>query len=149
MPAFVVAPVRPVGHAQTVKRTQIPAPGDRTRGRLIGVYNANGGLIGEAAYLIGKILGTAHCALCDITHSPVRRKKEWGELARRLPVSIELKHLDELTGAQRSVVDAGGAPVVLRDTGSGYEVLLDAGDLDSVGGDVAGFERLLLDRLGS
>ena len=37
-------------------------------------YHADGGPIGEVRYIIGKLLGTAHCALCDITHSPFRRK---------------------------------------------------------------------------
>ena len=33
----------------------------------MGVYDADGGLLGELAYLTGRILGIAHCALCDIT----------------------------------------------------------------------------------
>ena len=51
---------------------------------IVGVYHADGGPIGEARYVIGKLLGTAHCALCDITHSPVRRKREWDRMVAEL-----------------------------------------------------------------
>lgn len=43
--------------------------------RYTGIYNADGGLVGEVRYVVGHLLGTAECALCDITHSPVRRKR--------------------------------------------------------------------------
>lgn len=42
---------------------------------LVGVYDADGGLLGEAAYVVGRLCGTRHCALCDITHSAVRRRR--------------------------------------------------------------------------
>ena len=48
---------------------------------LIGVYNADGGLVGEATYLVGHLLGRTQCALCDVTHSPVRRKPAWESAA--------------------------------------------------------------------
>ena len=40
-----------------------------------GVYHADGGIVGELRYVFGKLRGTAHCALCDITHSYVSEKK--------------------------------------------------------------------------
>ena len=40
---------------------------------LVGVYHADGSLLGEARYVVGKILGRAHCSLCDITHDMVRK----------------------------------------------------------------------------
>jgi hypothetical protein len=45
--------------------------------RLVGVYNANSTITGELAYFIGAGLGSAHCALCDITHGLVRERPEW------------------------------------------------------------------------
>ena len=39
-----------------------------------GVYHADGGIVGELRYVFGKLRGTAHCALCDITHSYVSEK---------------------------------------------------------------------------
>lgn len=41
--------------------------------RLIGVYDARGSLLGEVAYLWGKVRGTRHCSLCDITGGSVDR----------------------------------------------------------------------------
>ena len=35
---------------------------------LVAVYHADGGVRGELSYVLGRLLGTAHCALCDITH---------------------------------------------------------------------------------
>ena len=60
-----------------------------------GVYHADGGIIGELSYVWGKIRGTAHCALCDITHRGVSTKKEWREMTSGLDFEIELLHLNE------------------------------------------------------
>ncbi|MGA1089849.1 MAG: hypothetical protein ACO3X2_10375, partial [Candidatus Nanopelagicales bacterium] len=59
--------------------------------RLVGVYDADGDLRGEIAYLAGKF-GGRHCALCDITHSPVRRRREWDDYVSTLPVPFDLVH---------------------------------------------------------
>ena len=50
---------------------------------LVGVYNADGGVAGEVRYVVGHLLGRAHCSLCDITHSPVRRKRAWDRMVGR------------------------------------------------------------------
>src|SRR6478609_4856955 len=63
---------------------QEPRMDDRSVTRLVGVYDADGGLLGEAAYAWGKARGTRHCALCDITHSPWRRKPAWDAMAAEL-----------------------------------------------------------------
>ena len=42
--------------------------------QLIGIYNAKGSIAGELAYLFGKLRGTAQCALCDISHGPLKEK---------------------------------------------------------------------------
>ncbi|KUG53318.1 hypothetical protein AVL62_00450 [Serinicoccus chungangensis] len=116
---------------------------------VIGVYDADGGVLGEAAYLWGKVRGTAHCSLCDITHSPVRRKKEWDALVARLDATVELRHRNELTAAQSAAALQAGLPVVLVADleRQGYDVLLDADDLEGTGGDVTAFGDLLRERL--
>ena len=48
------------------------------------VYDADGGLVGEVRYVVGHLLGRAECALCDITHGPVRRKQAFDELVADL-----------------------------------------------------------------
>lgn len=117
--------------------------------RLVGVYHADGGLRGEAAYVIGHLLGRAHCALCDITHSPVRRKPAWDAMAARLGVPIDLVHLNERD--QRVAAASRETPCVLAEVDGEYRVLLGPADLDALGGDVQAFEAAALaalDRLG-
>ena len=66
------------------------------------MYDADGGLLGEAAYVWGKLRGTKHCGLCDITHSTVRRKGEWDRMVASLPVPVRLLHLNELDDELRA-----------------------------------------------
>ena len=60
--------------------------------RLVGVYNADGTVFGELSYFVGKRLGRAHCALCDITHGLVRERPAWQECVAALPVPFEMFH---------------------------------------------------------
>lgn len=114
-----------------------------TISELVGVYDADGGLRGEAAYVWGKLRGTAHCGLCDITHATVRRKLEWDRMAASLPVPVRLLHLNELDGALRAGVAATGAPVVLARDGSSWRELVRAAELDEMAGSVAALETVL------
>lgn len=110
---------------------------------LIGVYNADSGITGEAAYLIGKLLGTRHCALCDITHSPIRRKPEWDRMAATLRVPFSLDHLNDTPRDVRKVVNEQGAPIVLgRLFTGGLVVLLTADELE-LEGSVSAFAEAL------
>ena len=90
--------------------------------RLIGVYDADGGLRGELAYLAGKIAGR-HCSLCDITHSPVRRRQAWDAYAAGLPVPFELLHRNERTADVRAAT-TGKEPCVVARTDDGRVVLV-------------------------
>jgi hypothetical protein len=112
--------------------------------RLIGVYDADGTLRGEVAYLWGKLTGTRHCALCDITHSPVRRKREWDQYAAGLPVPFDLVHLDERDDRTMAAMAGHAAPVVIADRTDGTaQVVLTATDLERAQGSVSGFAELL------
>ena len=44
--------------------------------KILGVYNANSGVVGEVIYFLGKLSGATHCAFCDITHSYFVKKNE-------------------------------------------------------------------------
>jgi hypothetical protein len=121
-----------------------PHPGGRTVSRLIGVYRANGGPLGEIAYVLGKLVGRAHCALCDVTHSPVRRKAEWDRMTAGLGVPFELVHLNECTGElQRLVPSKDVAPAVVAEVDGHLEVILTAAELEPLSGSVVTFERAL------
>lgn len=103
--------------------------------RLVGVYQADGGLRGELAYVIGKVRGTADCALCDTTHGKLGRRREWKDLLPALGVPVELVHLNERTPAVRAASE-GRTPCVLAVTDDGAVLLLGPEQLAAVRGDV-------------
>ena len=106
--------------------------------RILGVYNADGGLVGELRYIVGHMLGTVSCALCDITHSPIRRKREWDSLVAELGVQVDLRHLNELD--KREVAAVGdNAPIVLVERDGVLETLLDEAQLEALDGSVSAF----------
>ena len=119
------------------------APGQRIV-RLVGVYDADGTLRGELAYWIGARLGRRHCSLCDITHSPVRRKPEWDRMVARLGRPIVLLHRNELDPALEAAVREIALPVVVAHHANGStSVALDADDLRQLRGSVTEFEQAL------
>jgi hypothetical protein len=111
---------------------------------VIGVYHADGGPVGEAKYVIGKLLGRAHCALCDITHALVHRKLAWDRMAAQLGTEVQLLHLNEMPDDVAALVDKHGSPVVLGRSGEGtLSVLLTADALERMDGSVAAFDAAL------
>src|ERR687897_376858 len=90
---------------------------------VVGVYAADGGILGEVAYVVGHLLGRTECGLCDVTHGAVRRKPEWDDMAARLP-------------GVRGVGSDGSHTVLLGPTALG-----------SLGGSVELFEAALLGAL--
>jgi hypothetical protein len=101
--------------------------------RLVGVYNANGTVLGEIAYVVGRSVGRAHCALCDITHGTFRRRPEWDACRERLGVPFETYHRDDQPEGVRRAA-SGIAPVVLAEFSDGrLAVVLDGRALDECG----------------
>lgn len=81
--------------------------------KIIGVYNADGGFVGEIKYVLGKITRKSHCALCDITHGfSITGKREWKEFVSSYPVVIETKHLNEIDNEIRKYID-NNVPCIL------------------------------------
>ncbi len=111
--------------------------------RLVGVYEANGGLVGEFAYVVGKLLGRSHCSLCDITHSPLRRKAEWDAFVRSLPVPMEVVHLNERDNEVLDATDGHTPCVVACGSNSTPRILLDADALEAIAGSVDRFADAL------
>lgn len=113
--------------------------------RLVGVYDADGGLRGELAYLAGKFRGQ-HCSLCDITHSPVRRRRDWDDYVSSLPVPLEVVHRNE-RDADMTAATSGLEPCVAAECPDGSIVIvLDDAALQGAG-DVRGFSAALEDAL--
>ena len=109
--------------------------------RLVGVYDADGGIRGELAYLAGKVAGR-HCSLCDITHSPVRRRKAWDAYVASLPVPFDVLHRNERTEDVRAAT-TGKEPCVVAQTDDGGIVLVVDADRLAGAADVAGLASQL------
>jgi hypothetical protein len=119
--------------------------------RLIGVYNADGGVIGELKYVFGHLIGIAKCELCDITHSPIRRKASFdqlaGELKNEYGLDFALKHLNERTESETKA-SVGKEPCVLAEYPDGsLGMFLDRQELRVVDGHVDKFSKLVRARL--
>ena len=108
---------------------------------LLGVYDADGGVRGELAYLWGRWRGTTHCSLCAITHTTWRRKQEWDSMVAGLPVPLRVAHRNELVPDEAAAVRDVELAAVLARGADGWRVFLSAGRLDALGGDVAAFEQ--------
>jgi hypothetical protein len=104
--------------------------------RLVGVYDADGTLLGELAYVVGHLLGRRSCALCDITHGRVTRRPEFDEAAARLGVPFDLLHRDERSPAQAALTD-GALPCVVAEGDGEPLVLVDRAALAACGKDPA------------
>lgn len=120
------------------------ASGNSELVEVLGVYNADGGLRGEVSYIVGNILGRSHCGLCDITHSPIRRKQEWDALVARARVRIRIVHRNETSPAETEALRSISLPCVLGlDSAGRYAVLLDADQLNALDGSVEAFANAL------
>jgi hypothetical protein len=109
--------------------------------RLWMVYDADGGLRGELAYVIGTLRG-AHCGLCDITHGRLRRKSAWDDFVCTLSVPVEVVHRNEQPPALAAFT-RDRTPCVVAEAAAGYEVLLDGSALGDCAGDVDRFADAL------
>eukprot|EP00919_Chromeraceae_sp_WS-2016_P037836 GHVR01090339.1.p3 GENE.GHVR01090339.1~~GHVR01090339.1.p3 ORF type:complete len:124 (+),score=13.70 GHVR01090339.1:644-1015(+) len=106
------------------------------------IYNAESSLVGELAYLAGKVIGNRSCALCDITHGwhPLG-KSEWRKRdERELPVYW--LHSDEQSYALKTFTE-GRLPLVVADVAGKYEALLTKEQLAACSGDYKRFLELL------
>lgn len=102
--------------------------------RLIGVYDADGTVLGELSYFIGARLGRRHCALCDITHGLVRERADWRACQAQIPLPFDLVHRDEQSRRTREAA-GGRAPVIVAETTGGDKLLLGPTDIAACDGD--------------
>jgi hypothetical protein len=119
---------------------------------LIGIYKADGGILGEVSYLVGHLLGTKECSLCDITHSPLKKKTEFKELEKRLlaelNIGFRLLHMNERNEAEL-LASLGHEPcILLENTDGSIELFLNSEELKVANGDVSRFDLLVRSRLG-
>ena len=104
----------------------------------VGIYNADGSLLGEVSYVLAKFTGRGHCELCDITHGTFRRKRSWNTACDNAGIDIALVHRDEATANQLHV--AGDLPAVIRKDGNSWRLVAGPAELAACDGDP---ERLM------
>ena len=115
---------------------------------VVGVYDADGGVVGELTYVVGHLLGRTSCSLCELTHGSVRRRPEWDAMVARLPVPVRLVHRNEATDDERAAWSVSGLPAVVGVRADGSRtVLLGPTGLAALGGSLPAFEQALLDAL--
>ena len=92
---------------------------------VVGIYNADGTILGEAAYVLNKVIGRGSCGLCDITHgwSPVARK-QFTQACSARAWTMNLIHRDEASAEQLHA--AGSLPAVIVQTPSGWSCAVDS-----------------------
>jgi hypothetical protein len=102
--------------------------------RLVGVYDADGTVVGELSYFLRARIGRAHCDLCDITHGKVRERADWKACRDELPVPFETFHRDDQPEEVRAAA-SGRVPVVAAELDDGtVTVLVDADGLAACAG---------------
>lgn len=111
--------------------------------RLVGIYDADGSLVGEVRYVVGHLFGRAECALCDITHGALWRKRAFDDLRGRLEVPLVLLHRDEVDEELRSLTEGRLPCVVAEHADQRRAIVLDRDDLRRCEGDVTVFETTL------
>jgi hypothetical protein len=118
---------------------------------LIGIYKADGGLIGEVSYFLGHLIGVRECSLCDITHSPLMKKRAFKEFEARLAatrgIEIRLVHMNERTEAELAASNGREPCVLLEYEDGSISMFLDYEELKAAGGRVSSFEKLVESRL--
>lgn len=125
---------------------------DKTpKATLIGVYNADGGLLGEVSYVLGHLIGVRSCSLCDISHSPIKMKSAFKELRRRLleehGIALKMIHRNE-RNEREALASAGREPcMLLEHEDQSISMFLDSVELKALAGKVDSFEKLVYSRL--
>ncbi len=112
--------------------------------RFVGIYDADGTVIGELKYMAGKLMGTAHCALCDLTHgTKLKGRADFKACAESLPVPIDLFHRNDQPDQYRFLTN-GELPCILEVRKSGaVELAVNNQQLADCQKDVGLLEKLL------
>lgn len=121
------------------------------RGTLIGIYKADGGIVGELTYFFGHLIGIRSCSLCDISHSPIRKKASFKKLEKHLfdehGILVRMIHLNERNDRELKA-SAGREPCMLLEyPDQSMSMFLDATDLKALSGSVSSLQKLITSRL--
>ena len=121
------------------------------RGTLIGVYNADGGIVGELSYVFGHLIGIRSCSLCDISHSPIKKKTSFKELEQHLleehGIVVRMVHLNERNEREQKASEGREPCMLLEYPDQSISMFLDATDLKALSGSVKSLKKLITSRL--
>lgn len=121
------------------------------RGTLIGVYNADGGIVGELTYFFGHLIGVRSCSLCSISHSPIAKKSSFKELEQHLlaehGILVRMIHLNERNEREQKASEGREPCMLLEYPDKSISMFLDSADLTALSGSVSSFKVLISSRL--
>jgi hypothetical protein len=121
------------------------------RGTLIGVYNADGGIVGELTYFFGHLIGVRNCTLCDISHSPIMKKSSFKALEQHLlaehRIRVRMIHLNERNQRELKASEGREPCMLLEYPDQSISMFLDSTDLKALSGSVSSLKQLISSRL--
>jgi hypothetical protein len=122
-----------------------------TRGTLIGIYKADGGIVGELSYFFGHLIGVRSCTLCDITHSPIMKKSSFKALERHLlaehGVAVRMLHMNERNEREQKASEGREPCILLEYPDESISMFIDSADLSTLSGSVSSLKKLIKSRL--
>jgi hypothetical protein len=123
----------------------------KTRGTLIGIYKADGGIVGELSYFFGHLIGVRSCTLCDITHSPIMKKSSFKALERHLlaehGIAVRMLHMNERNEREQKASEGREPCILLEYPDHSISMFLDSSDLTTLSGSVSSLKKLIKSRL--
>jgi hypothetical protein len=124
---------------------------NETRGTLIGIYKADGGIVGELSYFFGHLVGVRSCSLCDISHSPIMKKPSFKALEQHLRakhgLAVRMIHLNERNEREQKASEGREPCILLEYPDQSISMFLDASDLTALSGSVSSLKKLIESRL--
>ena len=122
-----------------------------TRGTLIGIYKADGGIVGELSYFFGHLVGLRSCSLCDISHSPIMKKASFKALEKHLlaqyGIEVRMIHLNERNEREQKASEGREPCILLEYPDQSISMFLDSSDLTTLSGSVSSLKKLIESRL--
>ncbi|MEY4554488.1 MAG: hypothetical protein RL197_915 [Actinomycetota bacterium] len=121
------------------------------RGTLIGIYKADGGIVGELTYFFGHLVGMRSCSLCDISHSPIMKKSSFKALEQHLlaehGIQVRMIHLNERNELEQKASEGREPCMLLQYPDESISMFIDSTDLKALSGSVSSLKKLISSRL--
>jgi hypothetical protein len=121
------------------------------RGTLIGVYQIDGGIVGELKYFFGRLLGAKTCSLCHVSRSLIRKKPAFKALEEHLlaqhGILVRMIHPNERNDRELKASGCREPCILLEYPDQSMSMFLDSTDLKALSGNVGSLAKLIASRL--